>query len=140
MHVKLVSRELRRKLFGRSTRSYRSRSRSRSLSPRTRESMTGVILLTGSLVTGTEMASFTGMEVGKGAVRGRRGTVQGGDMEALLDEEGALVVGEKEARRGGQGLSNGTENGRRRKREELKKKNINAMQCGGFCCQLLCGC
>ena len=86
--------------------------------------MTGVILLTGSLVTGT------GMEVGKGVVRGRRrdtGTVQGGDMEALLlDEEGALVVGEKEARRGGQGLSNGTENGRRRKREEEHKKNITA--------------
>ena len=92
--------------------------------------MTGVILLAGSSVTGREIASFTGMEVGKGAVRGRRretGTVQGGDMEALLlDEEGALVVGEKEARRGGQGLSNGTENGRRRKREEEHKKNITA--------------
>lgn len=85
--------------------------------------MTDVILLTGNSVTGTEIASFTVMEVGKGAVRGRRGkkgTVQGvGDKQAL-NEEGARAVGEKEVRRGGQGLSNGTENGRRRKREEHK--------------------
>ncbi|KAG5396875.1 hypothetical protein IGI04_018689 [Brassica rapa subsp. trilocularis] len=72
----------------------------------------------GRLITGTEMGSFTGMEVGKEAVRGRReeackGTVLGGDREAL-------VVGEKEARRGGRGLSNGTYNVRRRKREEQK--------------------
>ncbi|CAN6888396.1 unnamed protein product [Brassica oleracea] len=70
------------------------------------------------LITGTEIGSFTGMEVGKKAVRGRReeagkGTVLGGDREAL-------VVGEKEARREGRGLSNGTDNVRRRKREEQK--------------------
>ncbi|KAF3584524.1 hypothetical protein F2Q69_00028148 [Brassica cretica] len=64
------------------------------------------------------MGSFTGMEVGKEAVRGRReeagkGTLLGGDREALM-------VGEKEARREGRGLSNGTDNVRRRKREEQK--------------------
>ena len=80
--------------------------------------MAGVILLAWSLITGTEIGSFTGMEVGKKAVRGRReeagkGTVLGGDREAL-------VVGEKEARREGRGLSNGTDNVRRRKREEQK--------------------
>ena len=81
-----------------------------------------VILLAGSLITGTGMGSFTGMEVG----RGRReeagtGTVQGGEREAL-------VVEEKEARRGGRGLSSGTENVRRRKREE-HKHNSNCSCC-----------
>lgn len=97
--------------------------------------MTGVILLTGNSVTVTETASFTGMEVEKEAVRGRIGkreTVQGGDREAL-NEEGARVVGEKEVRRGGQGLSNGTENGRRRKKEE-HKSNHNLLQCGLCVC------
>lgn len=86
------------------------------LAPGTREIMTDVILLTGNSVIGTEIASFTVMEVEKGAVRGRRGkrgTVQGvGDKQAL-NEEGARVAGGKEVRRGGQGLSNGTENGLR---------------------------
>ncbi|KAJ6921125.1 U2 snRNP auxiliary factor small subunit family protein [Populus alba x Populus x berolinensis] len=104
MHVKLIGRDLRRKLFGR-YRGYRvSRSRSRSVSPRRRDrdydrqTETVIIVEMGGGMTETEGGKDTGVRGGAGARSG------------------------KAARKEGPGLSSGI--GRGRRSSDLKREKV----------------
>lgn len=82
-------------------------------------------------ILGTVTGIFTAMEMGNEAVTGQRGmtgmVVEGGDMGARNGAEAHLQ--EKEARKGGQELSNGTANGMREFKVFLFKMGMAWADC-----------